>query len=370
MVLASRRVRPSSYAAKVDRRAEREAASREGEGSALTFAQEMEALAARAEAAELDDKRAAQLASGRCDLSIIATGTAKPFYAELTLERHMLFVVNSFKDDFRILRQQIQDPVTHEPIEQVVLIGKTSEDDERSYGVLKEVHQDVWYRLLWLWNKQGSPITAEGKPYVESSAYEIVRLLRGDDSEHHYRRARELIHQIASIPIVFKNVYTWLGMRDVEQFRLIADYDWQERRVNKRGQGGNSHVRIVLAQHVGDGFLAEHAKPLSLGVYESLGGVAVARLLYPFLDHKLASKDSYNVRLTTLAERVGLRHYEHRSKRLEKFQPALRALEGQPIQGDRYRLRVSCAEGKTDGDYVFVAKREARQLGLPGIQKT
>lgn len=332
-----------------------------------TFEEEMEALAKRALAQERAEKRSAQLAAGRCGLPIIANGSARPFYSELSLERHLLFVVNSYKEDFRILRQEVRDPTTGEPVEQVVLIGKTSEEDERSYGVLKEVHQDVWYRLLWLWNKQDSPITAEGKPCIETSAYELVRLLRGDDSEHHYRRAKELIHQLASIPIVLRNVYTWQGLRDVEHFRLIADYDWRERKVDKRGRGGMSRVRIVLAQHVGDGFLAEHAKPLPLSVYESLGAVAVARLLYPFLDHKLASRGSYNVRLATLAERIGLRYYAHRSKRLEKFQPALRALEGQPIQGDRYRLRVSCAESKTDGDYVFVAKRESRQLGLPGV---
>ncbi len=347
-----------------------EADGLEGDAAPLTFAQEMEALAERAVAQERADKRTAQLAAGRCEFAIVANGSAKPFYAELTLERHMLFVVNSYKEDFRILRHQVQDPVTGEPVEQVVLIGKTSEEDQRSYGVLKEVHQDVWYRLLWLWNKQDSPITAEGKPRIETSAYELVRLLRGDDSEHHYRRAKELVHQISSIPIVLKNVYTWQGLRDVENFRLIADYDWRERKVDKRGRGGVSRVRIVLAQHVGDGFLAEHAKPLHLSVYEKLGSVAVARLLYPFLDHKLASKDSYNVKLASLADRVGLRYYAHRSKRLEKFQPALRALDGQPIQGDRYRLRVSCTESKSGGDYVFVAKRESRQLGLPGLDKS
>ena len=91
----------------------------------------------------------------------------------------------------------------------------------------------------------------------------------------------------------------------------------------------------------------------------------MAPLLYAKLDHELAGKDRYHIRLETLLAELGMATYRYKSKRKEKVLPSLERLKGKPIVGERYTLRVSIREAADRRDFVLEAERSAPQLDLP-----
>jgi hypothetical protein len=209
---------------------------------------------------------------------------------------------------------------------------------------------------------------------IDISAYELVTKLRGSDAPKHYARVRTLLRELHSIPITLENAYTWQGVGDLEEFTLLGEVHWQLRKIDPATQrpivGGKSQVRVLLSSVITEGFLRKNIKQLLYGPYLELGEgkygrrAEIARLLYPLLDHELANKDNYHVRLASLAERLGMATKAYRSKRHEQFIGAIRALNGKPICAEQFRLRVELRDSEDADDYVLVARREAHQLGL------
>jgi hypothetical protein len=90
----------------------------------------------------------------------------------------------------------------------------------------------------------------------------------------------------------------------------------------------------------------------------------LACLLYTLFDHELATKDTYHITLTALAERYGMTHQRYKSDRKRPFAHAARLLDGQPILGEKYRLQVQLRDAADGKDYVLVARRQPSQLEL------
>jgi len=128
--------------------------------------------------------------------------------------------------------------------------------------------------------------------------------------------------------------------------------------------GDNSRVTILISSRVTEGFLNKHIKALLGKPYKTLREgrhgrpSEIARLLYPFLDGQLASKDEYHCKLTLLAERFGLRADPRKSYRQKQFATAVAALDGKAIQGERCMLRVRLELASDGKDYVLVACRQ------------
>jgi hypothetical protein len=337
------------------------------------FAPLREKLEAQAEA-----EVSAVVESGRCsNLIPFPRLPSLPVRVELTLEQLPLFVVNAYKGESRTLTLTLtlEDGET---VEQTFSVGAVSEGG-RSYGVLKQTHQEAFYRLLHVWGERGYPLNGDGLGVLELTAYDLVVMLRGNDAEHHYRRAKELVNELASIPVSMRNVRTRRGVCNEEDFRLIHLDTWSERKVDTKTrrpkEGGHSKVRILFSRFVTDGFLRGHVKALMLGAYDSLGAdntgrrAEVARLLYPILDRELATKQKYHCRLTTLAERLGLVPQRYKSDRARPFAQAVRLLDGKPILGERHSMRVTLRESADGEDYVLEATRAAWQPWLPGVDQ-
>ncbi len=69
------------------------------------------------------------------------------------------------------------------------------------------------------------------------------------------------------------------------------------------------------------------------------------------------------MKLDALAERFALRRYDYASKRKEKFEPAVRALNGKPIHEGKHTLRVELRPSADRKDYVLHARREPAGSG-------
>ena len=318
--------------------------------------------------AERQQERNTQLVLGRCNVVPLPKVATRPFRTELTVEQNSLFVSNAFSGESFTRETVIPHPDSGEDVIRRMTVGRVHAT-ARARGVLRQSHQDAFYKVLELWGQDGYPVVEiEGKAHgtLKVSAYELVKAIFASDNVRSYRRTQELLRDLASIPIVLENVYTWQGLRDWEEFSLLADVTWSEKGLKEDGSRSlesKSYVTILLSRLVTEGFLARHIKVLLGKPYDSLSEgkgrrSEIARLLYPFLDAQLATKDSYHAKLDALAERFGLQRYPYRSKRKEKFEPAVRVLEGRPILEGRYVLRVSLHPASDDSDFVLRARRE------------
>lgn len=318
--------------------------------------------------AEVKQARTEQLEQGRCNVVPLPRVATRPFRTELTVEQNSLFVANNYRGESFVRESVALHPESGEEVIRRMSVGKLHASD-RARGVLKQIHQDVFYKVLELWGQQGYPVgELRGRAYgtVRVTAYELVTaIFSGDDNARAYRRTRELLRDLMAIPIVLENVYTWQGLKDREEFSLLSEVTWSEKQLDNSGRpvaGGESLVTIMLSSLVTDGFLARHIKVLLGEPYESLGKgpgrrSEIARLLYPFLDSQLATKDAYHAKLDSLSERFALQRYPYRSKRKEKFEPAVRALNGKPIHEGRYILRVELQPSADGEDFVLHARR-------------
>jgi hypothetical protein len=293
-----------------------------------------------------------------------------PFRSELTIERASLFLSNEYEGESFVRETVIPSLDGRGDIIHRLSLGLVHSDD-RERGVLRQHHQDVLYKLLQLWARQGHPVAdIGGKAYghIRTTAYALVRAIYpGNDSSRTYRRVLELLQDLQSVPVVLETVYTWQDESFERQgFTILANVSWTERGVDKKGvprKGTESTVTILLSKQVTQGFLRRQYKVMLGATYDSLcsGGKGrrseIARLLYPFLDEQLEEQPEYAATLTELAQRFGLKQYLHASKRREKFAPAVRALDETEIHAGRHRLRVQLEEIAEPRDVLLVARR-------------
>lgn len=334
---------------------------------------EMEKRIAAEEQSKSETEVAEQKADGRANVIPMPRVATQPFRTELTVERHALFVSNGFKGDFWRYERTVTHPESDEPVIQRVTVGKIH-DKDRPRGVLTQAHQEVLYTVLKLWDEQGYKLSSIGQGIIELFPHELVMKLRGSDSAKDYERVRRLLRDLHSIPITIENGYTWQGVRDLEEFTLLGEVHWQLRKVDsvthRPRTSGKSLVRIFLSSVLTESFLRKNIKPLLYGPYQELGigkhgrRAEVARLLYPLLDHELATKDAYHVRLAALAERFGLAENNFRSQRREQFACAVQSLNGKPILSEKFQLSVKLQDSEDGRDYVLVARRVPNQLVL------
>ena len=307
-----------------------------------------------------------QIKKGECSITPLPVVATQPFRSDLTLERHPLFVVNGYKENFFIHEREVKHPDSGEVIVQRVMVGKLTKESKQSYGVLKQVHQEIFYKLLKLWGELGYPL--EGKNgVIETTVYQIVMYLKGHDTAPLYNRVRHLLRDLSSIPITLENAYTWQGVHDLDEFTLVEGVIWNGRKLDKATMlpkpGKESKVRIKISETITSGFLHKEMKQILWRPYSELGGqgkgrrAEVARLLYPLLDYELSSKKSYHIALKALFRRLGMKSHQYRSKRREKLLPALNQLQGKPILAEKYKLDLTLRASSDGQDYILVASR-------------
>ena len=334
--------------------------------------------ASHTEVEEKQRKRAelveTQRQAGRCNITPMPSVATKPFRTELYTEALPVFVANTFRGKSRTWERTLSHPDSGEPVIDRVIVGRSFGDDT-DHGVLRQTHQEVWYQLLKLWNDRSYPVVTNGTAtygFLEFSAYELVKTLRGSDGAEHYRRVRCLLKELSHVPICRQQHYQWRDELDQAEFTLLASVEWRGRALNPRTMipfpHGRSEVIILLSRFVTERFLEHRVKPLLLQPYLALAGKGrgrsnqLAALLYPKLDRELATKDQFHKKLAPLFDELGLRPYRYKSQRKVKMGPALKALDGQPICNERYTLTVELADSADGDDFVLVARRSKQAV--------
>ena len=330
---------------------------------------------AQAKAAKKQNRQE-QIEAGACNVVPFPKRTKEPFRSELTIEQSSLFIANRYRKKFFSREWEIKNP-DGEPLLRRLTVGKVHQDDEPR-GVLRQVHQDVFYRLLQLWGEHGYGLgTYDEKTYgsFTTTVYRLVTALRNNKSVREYRRVQTLLRDLASIPVVIETINRLSRRKDRQEFTLLSEVNWNElgidERTNLPEKEGKSEVTILFSSMVTEGFLDKHYKTLLGEPYRSLGSKTrrqrgeLARLLYPYLDAQLAIKTNFHIKLQSLAERFGLTRHRKMSYRKRQFMSAVNMLNGKLIKSEDYVLKVSLRESSEEDDLILIAKREPnRQLRL------
>lgn len=362
---------------KSDRRAarSREVDDDEPEFSFSSAVLDNAALLEEAHTDQVNELVREQVRNGSCNLVPFPRDLPTvPFRTELFSESLPIFVSNSYRGESWEWERSTNLPETNEPVVDRVIVGRvTSKGKQR--GVLRQCHQDIWYRLLQIWDEQEYRVVeAATSPtadklamgVIEISAYALVMRLRGNRSKARYDRVKELLADLASIPVTRRRDYITRGSMDEAQFSLLASVEWNGRSVDRETGvplgGGDSTVRIYLSNLVTMQFLKANVASRLLGPYLFLSRTGgrrneLAALLYVKLDRQLALKPKYHVKLEALLEELGCRSYRYKSQRAEKMQPTLEALNDMAIGAERYLLKVRLEESADKTDFVLHAWR-------------
>jgi hypothetical protein len=308
-----------------------------------------------------------QKRAGQCNIvPFPVSDLSKKIRTELTIERHAFFVSNTYKGNSRVYDREIRDPETGEPIMQRIMIGCTPENTRREYGVLRQVHQEVLYKLFSLWAEQGYKITEiAGFHYgsITTSAYQLVKYLCGRDSVNDYNWVRTILRDMEHTPIVIKSAYTWQGIQDLNDFCILKT-EWCGIPIDKDTlrpkTDSESKVQILFSSYITQGFLRKNIKSFAMHPYLSLkdkGRKGLAKLLYAMFDYELANKEEYHISLSSLADRLGTTKYKFKSLQRQKMEPSLKSLNGAPILDSKFRLEVSLRESQRKDDFILDVKR-------------
>lgn len=299
-----------------------------------------------------------QKADGKCNLIPFPIKENK-IRSDLSVERHAIFAANTFKGDFRTYERKFKDRQTDQDI---ILRVEVGDRDGQVRGVLKQKHQEAFYKLLQLWASQKYQIESEDTSAFgtfEISAYELVQKLRGEDAGKAYKSAFQTIKEMSNIRVNIEKYWVDENESDIDNFTLLS-YEWFARKINKGFSLNEAKVQIRFSKFVTDNFLKKNVKSLMLDPYFALkdkGRKGVAQLLYTMLDYELASKDKFNISLVSLCNRLGLAHYKYKSDRKRKLELAVKSLNGHKILDGTYSLKTYFEESENGEDWVFIARR-------------
>jgi hypothetical protein len=308
-----------------------------------------------------------QKMAGQCNIvPFPVSDPTKKIRTELTIERHAFFVSNTYKGNSRVYDREIRDPETGEPIIQRIMIGCTPENSRREYGVLRQVHQEVLYKLFSLWADQGYKITEIAEFHygsITTSAYQLVKYLCGRDSVNDYNWVRTILRDMEHTPIVIKSAYTWQGVQDLNDFCILKT-EWCGIPIDKNTlrpkTDGESKVQILFSSYITQGFLRKNIKSFAMNPYLCLkdkGRKGLAKLLYSMFDYELANKEEYHISLSSLADRLGTTKYKFKSLQRQKMEPSIKSLNGALILDSKFKLAVSLRDSQRKNDFVLDAKR-------------
>lgn len=288
----------------------------------------------------------------------------KKIRTELTIERHALFASNTFKGDFRAYQREMFDPETGTPLIVRVEIG---DPKGRVHGVLTQKHQEILYKIFEIWGNEGYKLSeSDGliQGTLSCSVYELIKILRVDDSSRHYNDVQELLSEMATIRVRIETINKSTGKGSAKHFSLLS-YEWHTKQFNKtrlrrNQENKSSKVYIKLSSFITESFLGKQIKPLMLKPYLDLkdrGGKGLAQLLYSMLDYELASKDEYHISLSKLADRLGATKYRFKSLRRQKLEPSLKSLKNTMILDAKYRLQINLRESNKKDDFILNVKK-------------
>ncbi|MGH7249403.1 MAG: replication initiator protein A [Minisyncoccia bacterium] len=302
-----------------------------------------------------------QKIEGKCNLIPFPAKENKT-RSDLTVERHSLFAANTFKGDFRSHERKIRN---HETRETSTLRVEIGDRDGQVRGVLKQKHQEAFYKLSQMWAKQNYQIKHVGNSsfgYIEVSAYELTQKLRADDGGKTYKEVMLLLKEMSSIRIDIRKIHVD-GTCDIKNFALLS-YESHATYFNegtlKTRTGGESRIHIIFSDFVTNSFLRKDIKTLMLDPYFKLkdkGRKGVSQLLYTMLDYELSTKEKFNISLVNLSKRLGITQYGFKSKRKQVLQGSIDTVNGSLILDEKHKIHCHMVESEDERDWILIATR-------------
>ncbi|MEM7496061.1 MAG: hypothetical protein AAF471_08095 [Myxococcota bacterium] len=145
-----------------------------------------------------------QLRLGFCDR---ITPSSKPgaIKVELTADKNRVFVVNSFRGKHRALHRRVINQF-QETVTQSVFVGKTPKSD-KSYGVLKQKHQEAMYELFHLWVEGGHrliSVNRQPRAFIVTTANRLAKAICNNTGGRSYDYVRNVLRDLSSIPIYIR----------------------------------------------------------------------------------------------------------------------------------------------------------------------
>jgi hypothetical protein len=296
--------------------------------------------------------------------SIEALGLEPPIgdnaLVAVPLVRHWLFAPDKTKARIRAFTIDVKHK--GERLVQSFRIGDPTAPPGKGYGILTVRHQRALFALQELWQQQrGRMVLWEGRRQgmVNATSWEIEDRLFGTHGGRQKAMVRQVIQELASIPVAIKNYISPEGeVTDIETTGLISGALFsQSRRKTNPSQMGFPWVEIMLGDIITRAFEISAIKPLNLRVIRSMRDTAA--LLYPKLDYMLQGSPSVSFRLPTLVRNLGLSGEIQRqpARRRRLFTSTADELSGQPLSKSGTTLRVHVAQGAAaDGEDLLIAE--------------
>lgn len=283
--------------------------------------------------------------------------------ASVPLIRHWLFSPDGTKLRYR--EQKISTIHKGRWITQVVRVGDRFAEAGQGYGVLTARHQRAIFALQELWQKQGGRLALVNnikRGTVCASSWELEEMLFGSHGGRQKRMVRNIIQELASIPVEIQNYIGPEGeVQDIDVSGLLAGAEFRSsRRGSDKHQLGFPWAEIYLSSIVTRAFEKHAVKPINIAILKCFKK-DISALLYPKIDYYLSSHTEVELRLDNLVERLGLtgEQLTQPSYRRRKFEPIVEELRGKPLScGAIIDARI---EKTTDGDdHKLIARRRRR----------
>lgn len=276
----------------------------------------------------------------------------------IPLIRHWLFAPDRSRLRHREFRVQLEH--RGKKILQKLSIGDRYAAKNEGYGVLKLRHQRLLFGLQQLWQKQGgrlADVNGFRRGVVTASSWELEEAVFGSHGGAQRRYLRAWMQQLSSIPVAIENHIAPNGsIQNIDVTGLISGAIFASRRDD--GQIGLPWVETYLGPLVTEAFSASAIKPLNMRVLSELK-TDLAALLYPKIDHFLASNAETELRLDGLVEKLGLsdKHLSRPLYRARKFEPAVKELDGVLLSKSGYVIKTQLVPTADKLDQKLVVSR-------------
>lgn len=303
-----------------------------------------------------------QKQEGRCELVPFPLEEHK-VRSDLTIEQHAIFAANTYKGNYRVFTRTFRPSPSSDPVTVTIEVG---DKYDRIPGVLKQKHQEAFYKLSQIWSEQEYCLDSQSHKdlslgAIKISAYELVCLLRTNDSGQNYKSVLQLLQDMSNIRVKITRENLKTNEVKIQDFSLLS-YEWQTNMIGKRHSQNDteSQVKIWFSNFVTENFLKKHVKALLVDPYLGLkdkGRKGVAQLIYTMLDYELSSKESFNISLRNLAERLGTTQYSFKSKRKEKMESSIEMVNNSPILDGAFKVNCFLSKSDKKNDWILMAKR-------------
>ena len=278
----------------------------------------------------------------------------------LPVVRHWLFAPD--KTTLRYREFVHETSYRGKDIIQKICIGdKIAAERGEGYRVFTTQTQRALFGIQHLWQTQGGRLVSiNGKRFgsVSCSSWQLEAALFGSHGGRQEKLIRYLVQQLASVPLKIENYVDQEGKISTLDVTGLLFGEFASSRRAANNQIGFPWIEMVVHPLLVSAFERKEVKPIDLEVLRGFKS-DIAALLYPKIDHHLATHASVEMRLDGLVEKLGLtgKQLGQKSYRLRKFVDPVGELTGKPTSSGG-KLYVEIQPTADGHDWKLIAKRE------------